>query len=87
MGGTIAGAIGGLAIATHVERIVPWLEHHFGFQIFDADVFYVTRIPSIVETGDVIAIVVAALVLTLAATVYPARRAAATEPADVLRYE
>jgi lipoprotein-releasing system permease protein len=86
-GGTLAGALAGLAIATHVEQIVPWLERHLGFQIFDADVFYVTRIPSIVETGDVLAIVATALVLTLAATVYPARRAAATEPADVLRYE
>jgi lipoprotein-releasing system permease protein len=85
--GALAGVGLGLAIAYHVEGIVHFLERTFRFQILDADVYYVTRIPSLVETGDVVAVALVALVLTLAATLYPARRAAGTEPAEALRYE
>ena len=45
------------------------------------------RIPSILETEDVVIIAVAAFVLTSLATLYPARRAALVEPAAALRYE
>ena len=85
--GTVCGIVGGLALALHVEHIVPWIERVFGFQILDADVYYVTRIPSVVETGDVLVVAAAAFTLTLVATIYPALRAARTEPADALRYE
>ncbi len=77
----------GLLIANHVEAIVQFLERTFRFQILDADVYYVTQIPSLVEAGDVVAVAALALTLTLAATIYPARRAARTEPAEALRYE
>jgi lipoprotein-releasing system permease protein len=85
--GALAGVGLGLLIAYHVEDIVRFLERTFRFQILDADVYYVTRIPSLVEAGDVAAVAALALVLTLAATLYPARRAAQTEPAEALRYE
>jgi len=85
--GTLLGAVLGLSFAFNLDRIVPWLERVFGFHVFDPDVYYVTRIPSLVETGDVVVITIVAFVLTLLATVYPARRAALVEPADALRYE
>jgi lipoprotein-releasing system permease protein len=85
--GALFGMAGGLAFAANVGRIAPWLERAWGFRIFDADVYYVTEIPSRIETGDVVTVAFVALALTLAATIYPALRAARTEPADVLRYE
>jgi lipoprotein-releasing system permease protein len=85
--GAILGVLGGVALATHVDRVVPWLESTFGFRIFDADVYYVTEIPSRLESGDVVTVAVVALLLTFSATLYPALRAARTAPADVLRYE
>jgi len=53
----------------------------------DPDVFAVTGIPSEVHVGEVVSIVVAALLMTVAATIYPALQAAKTQPAEVLRYE
>ncbi len=85
--GVLFGIALGLALAFNVDIIVPFLERTFRFQIMDADVYYITAIPSEVHWGNVLAIAVAALLLTALATVYPAMRAARTAPAEALRYE
>lgn len=85
--GVLLGVGLGLLLAFNVASIVPFLEHTFGFHLMDADVYYITSIPSEVHLGNVLAIAVAALGLTALATIYPALRAAATAPAEALRYE
>jgi lipoprotein-releasing system permease protein len=85
--GTALGVALGLSLALNVGAIVPVLERLLGFQLFDADVYYITAIPSEVHAADVILVATAALVLTSVATLYPALRAAATRPAEALRYE
>jgi lipoprotein-releasing system permease protein len=85
--GVALGVVLGLALALHVDTIVPLLEHTFGFHIFDPDVFSIGAIPSEVHAANVVAISLAALLLTGLATVYPALRAASVAPAEALRYE
>jgi lipoprotein-releasing system permease protein len=85
--GVLLGIGLGLLLALNVDTIVPFLERSFGFQIMDSDVYYITSIPSEVHLSNVLAIGVAALLLTALATVYPALRAARTAPAEALRYE
>jgi lipoprotein-releasing system permease protein len=85
--GTALGIALGLLLAANVENIVPWLERLFRFQILDADVYYVTRIPSTIELADVMTVGTVAFALTWLSTLYPAFRAAKTEPAEALRYE
>jgi lipoprotein-releasing system permease protein len=85
--GTAVGVGLGLALALNVDVIVPFLESNFGLHIFDADVYYISAIPSEMHPGDVIRIALAALMLTFIATVYPAFKAAQTQPAEALRYE
>ena len=85
--GVAAGVTLGVVVARNVARIAPFLERVLGFRFFDADVFYITALPSDLQRADVLWISVAALLLTLAATVYPSLRAAATPPADALRYQ
>ena len=85
--GVVIGIVLGVVLAINVPVIVPFLEQALGFQIMPGDVYYVTRIPSELETADVVTISVAAFVLTSLATLYPARRAAHVNPAMALRYE
>jgi lipoprotein-releasing system permease protein len=85
--GAAAGVGLGLALALNVDVIVPFLEQTFGFHFMDPDVYYISGLPSEVHAGDVVRIGTAALLLTLFATIYPARAAARTQPAEALRYE
>jgi lipoprotein-releasing system permease protein len=88
--GWIGAAVGvalGLALACNVDVIVPFLEQSLGFHFMDPDVYYISGLPSEVHGGDVARIGMAALVLTLVATVYPALQAARTQPAEALRYD
>lgn len=85
--GVVAGVVAGLSVAFNVGAILGWLDRVFGFQLWDADVYYITQTPSDVQASDVVTIVVLALALTLLATVYPSVRASRTPPAEALRYE
>jgi lipoprotein-releasing system permease protein len=85
--GVFIGVALGVVLAINVPVIVPFLEQMLGFQIMPGDVFYVTRIPSELESADVWTIAISAFLLTSLATLYPARRAAHVNPAVALRYE
>jgi lipoprotein-releasing system permease protein len=85
--GVAAGLALGLLVAFNVGTIEPFLEHTFGFQIFDSDVYYITTIPSDVRWPNIITIAIAAFVVTGLSTLYPAIRASRTPPAEALRYE
>jgi len=85
--GTALGVVLGLLVAFNVDAIVPVLERLFGFHVMDPTVYYITEIPSEVRAGQVLSIGLVAFALTVLATIYPALRGAATEPAEALRYE
>ena len=85
--GVLLGVVTGVVLATNVSTLAPAIERLFGFQIMPGDVYYVTAIPSVLESADVTVIAVSAFVLTSLATLYPARRAASVNPALALRSE
>ena len=85
--GTLLGVLLGLLVASNVGDIVPLLERLFRFHVMDPTVYYITEIPSEVRAGQVATIGLVAFALTVLATIYPALRGAATEPAEALRYE
>lgn len=85
--GALLGCALGLLLAFNAGPIVAFVEGIIGANLFDPSVFYITEIPSEVHAAQVVFITGTALLLTVLATVYPSRRAAATEPAEALRYE
>lgn len=85
--GTLLGAIGGVLLAHNVEAIVQFLEGLFNIRFLAADVYYISDLPSRIDLLDVTAITFASLMMSFLATLYPAWRAAQTQPAEALRYE
>jgi lipoprotein-releasing system permease protein len=85
--GTLLGVIGGVLLAVNVEAIVTQIESFFDIHFLDPNIYYISRMPSDVRAGDVVAVGLGAFFMSVLATLYPAWRAARTEPAEALRYE
>mgnify|MGYP000850533251 FL=1 len=85
--GTLVGVILGVLVALNIDVIVPFIEHVFGIQFLDKDVYMITSVPSQLLWSDVLVIMLTSFVLSLLATLYPSWKAARMNPAEALRYE
>ncbi|MCB1951698.1 MAG: lipoprotein-releasing ABC transporter permease subunit [Rhodocyclaceae bacterium] len=85
--GLLAGVIGGMALATNLDVVIPALERVLGTTLWNKEIYYVTEMPSKVLPSDVITITSVSFVLTLIATLYPSWRGSRVNPAEALRYE
>lgn len=86
-GGVFIGALIGVPVALNVGSIVAFCERLLQAQVFNPEVYFISRIPSILVPGDVVLVCLLAWGLSLLAALYPAWRAAQIEPAEALRYE
>lgn len=85
--GTLIGAGVGILAALNVSSAISALEGLIGHKFLNADVYFIDYLPSQLMAQDVLLVGGAALVLSFLATLYPAWRAARTQPAEALRYE
>ena len=85
--GILLGLIGGVLLTLNLHHVVAVLESTLGFELMPADVYYITGVPTDLRADDVGSIAGIAFVLCMLATIYPAWRAARTDPATALRYE
>ncbi len=85
--GTLLGVASGVLLALNVETVVPMIERLLHMDLFPADVYYISKLPSKLNWSDVLAISGVALTLSFLATLYPSWRAAKVQPAEALRYE
>jgi lipoprotein-releasing system permease protein len=85
--GTAIGVGLGLLAAANVTAIASALEHVTGIVLVDPRVYFISELPSEIRPADVVLIAIVALALGILATLYPAWRAARTQPAESLRHE
>jgi lipoprotein-releasing system permease protein len=85
--GTLLGVVGGVLLGWNVEAIVSSIEQAFGVDFLDPTIYYISQLPSDVRMADVARVAAGAFAMTVLATLYPAWRAARTDPAEALRYE
>lgn len=85
--GTFVGTILGLLFCWQIDAIKRFIEGLSGAELFSAEIYYLSKLPAIIDPSEVLTVVVMAFVLSLAASLYPAWRASHIAPAEVLRYE
>lgn len=85
--GTLAGSALGISFALNIESIRQWIQTLTGANLFNAEIYFLSRLPADLDTTEVVTVVVMALVLSFIASIVPARRAARLDPVEVLRYE
>ncbi len=85
--GTALGVVGGTLLALNIDVVVPALERMFSVQFLSKDVYYISDLPSDLQSADVIVICAVSLLISFLATLYPSWRASRVNPAEALRYE
>jgi lipoprotein-releasing system permease protein len=85
--GTVAGLLLGFVFLYFRQGIIRGIDAVTGQNLWDPSIRFLNELPSRTDPKEVIAICVLALALSFLATLYPARRAASTDPVEVLRYE
>lgn len=85
--GTAAGLLLGAIVLFFREPIVAFIALATGQQIWDPQVRFLSTLPSRTDPWEILGIVMLALTMSFLATLYPALKAANTDPVQVLRYE
>ena len=85
--GTVAGVALGVLISVNLETLIHGLEAVLGVHFLDAKVYFISDLPATVQWPDVIKISVTTFLLCSLSTLYPAWRAARTQPAQSLRHD
>lgn len=85
--GTVVGTVLGVVFCWNIQTIQSWVEGITGVNVFNPEVYYLTHLPAKLDWHEVLQVIVMALGLSLAATLYPSWRAARTDPVEALRHE
>ncbi len=83
--GTTIGTLLGIGIAAHLEPIRQGLQSLLGIELFKAEFYFLSQLPSVILWEDVMMIVSMAIVLAFLAALYPAYRASRLNPVEALR--
>jgi lipoprotein-releasing system permease protein len=85
--GTVVGFMLGVVVCLNIESIRQFLSWLTNTELFSPELYFLSRLPAEMDSGETTAVVIMALVLSLLATLYPSWRAARLDPVEALRYE
>ena len=85
--GTLAGFALGMIVCWNIETIRGFLASLTGTELFSPEVYFLSRLPANPDLRETLTVVLMALTLSVAATLYPSWRAAKLDPVEALRYE
>jgi lipoprotein-releasing system permease protein len=85
--GTLAGSALGIAFAANIETIRQGIQTLTGANLFNAEIYFLSRLPAKIDMVEVVTVIAMALTLSFLASIVPARRAGRLDPVEVLRYE
>lgn len=94
MGGAYVGVVGtligvglGVLFCKNIESVRHFLESLSGRDLFSAEIYFLSKLPAVINWSEILMVAVVSLCLSLLATIYPAYRAAKFDPVEALRYE
>ena len=85
--GTFTGTILGIVISSNIESIRNFLTNILGSELFSAEIYFLSKLPSNININEVIMVIFVSIFLTLLASIFPAWKASRISPAEALRYE
>jgi lipoprotein-releasing system permease protein len=85
--GTFTGLVVGTVFCLNIENLRQLVSHLSGRDVFDPNLYFLSKMPAEMDVGETTAVVVLALTLSFLATLYPSWRAARLDPVEGLRGE
>jgi lipoprotein-releasing system permease protein len=85
--GTLTGFVVGTVFCANIEKLRQFLSWLTSTELFDPNLYFLSRLPAEMDVGETTAVVVLALTLSFLATLYPSWRAARLDPVEALRGE
>ncbi|MBD22415.1 MAG: lipoprotein-releasing system transmembrane subunit LolC [Alphaproteobacteria bacterium] len=85
--GTILGLIIGVTFCLNINEIKQAIEFFLNFELFSEEIYFFTKLPVILDFGQIMNIIIISLTLSFLATIYPSIKASRVEPINLIKWD